>query len=292
MPYTDPDSNDFVQFAIIQGNAAPPAFFIDKVSGELTAKIELLDYEVQRVYELSVSVTDHLGLMAVSTVLVAIEDVNEPPVVHERHCQVSENASIRSPICAVSATDPDNSLLSSGRVIFYLLGGSRIGNAAVTIDPVTGLLSVANSTYFDYETTPEFVVDVCVQDNGNPPLSGCSSVTIHLLDENDAPSLISPHTCEMDELPYDLSDTQLGVYAGVVVCNLSVLDQDASALWSSHSWRMVNVDVNIPFNVTDRGQVVIKTPRGINFEEQSQWNMVVQATDLGGLSSPPQRSTS
>ncbi|KAL4114007.1 hypothetical protein PRIC2_014976 [Phytophthora ramorum] len=107
VPYMDPDVSDTVHFAIIEGNPVSPVFFVDKNTGELTANIDQLDFESESKYALSIAVTDRLGLSSISTVTVDIEDVNEPPVVHDATCFLAENAPPGTSICIIDGTDPD-----------------------------------------------------------------------------------------------------------------------------------------------------------------------------------------
>ncbi|OWZ24347.1 LOW QUALITY PROTEIN: Protocadherin Fat [Phytophthora megakarya] len=292
VPSSDPDALDSVRFAIIKGNPHHPVFFVDKTTGDISANIDLLDYEAQNSYELLISVTDRLGLSTLSMVNVAITDVNEPPVVYGRVCYVVENTLVGSALCAIGASDPDNSDLPTGTFVYYLANSLDANYTAFQIDPISGILLVANSTILNYEVYQQFVVTVCARDRGNPPLNGCDTVTIHITDTNDAPTTISPQTYEMDEYSYDLDDQQLSQLVGMTVCNLTVLDEDSTGvmngLWKNHIWKIVQADPGCPFNVSFDGQIVVNDPRHINYEEHKIWSLLVQATDLGGLSSIPQ----
>ncbi|KAG3110379.1 hypothetical protein PI125_g10068 [Phytophthora idaei] len=292
VPYADPDALDSVQFAIVKGNPHNPVFFVDKDNGEITANVDLLDYEMQNGYELLISVTDKLSAAAFSTIKVAIVDANEPPVVNERVCYVAENTPAGSPICAISASDPDSSELATGKLVYYL-AQTTYEDTTFQIDPISGMLLVANSTLLDFEERQKLVVTVCARDGGNPSLSGCGYSTVYVTDSNDAPTIISPQVCEMDEYLYDFTDEQLGRLVGMVVCNLTVLDEDYSgsinASWKNHVWQIVEADSGCPFILSSHGQIVASNPRFVNYEQQKSWSLLVQATDLGGLSSTPQK---
>ncbi|KAI9993262.1 hypothetical protein PInf_015340 [Phytophthora infestans] len=291
--YADPDALDSVRFAIVKGNPPSPVFFVDKKNGEITANIDLLNFEVQNTYELQISATDTSGLAALSTIRIAIADANEPPVVSEMVCYVAENTPVGSSICAIPASDPDNSDLATGKLVYYLAQSSNSEDTTFQIDPLSGMLLVANSTLLNFEVRQKFVVTVCAKDDGNPSLSGCGFTTVYLTDSNDAPTTITPQICTMDEYMYDYTDEQVGRLVGTVVCNLTVLDEDnggsANISWKNHVWQVVEADRGCPFNLTSQGQVVVNNPRSVNYEHQKVWSLLVQATDLGGLSSTPQR---
>ncbi|KAG7392161.1 cadherin, EGF LAG seven-pass G-type receptor, partial [Phytophthora pseudosyringae] len=290
--FSDPDAGDNIQFAITKGNPHNPVFFVDKGTGEITTNIDLLDYEVQNAYELSISVTDKLGLATVSTVNIDIVDVNEPPVVNERICYVAENEPVGTRVCVITASDPDTSALATGTLLYYLAQTTDIQDATFQIDSNSGMLFVANSTLLNYEVRQQFVVTVCAKDGGNPSLSGCGVVTVYTTDTDDAPTMIWPPMCEMDEYSYDFNNQQMSQLVGAVVCNLTVLDEDYSgsvnAPWNNHVWKIMQADEGCPFNVSSQGQVVVNNPRRVNYEDQKKWSLMVQAMDLGGLFSPPQ----
>ncbi|KAG2933989.1 hypothetical protein PC115_g5297 [Phytophthora cactorum] len=292
VPYADPDALDSVQFAIVKGNPHNPVFFVDKDNGEITANVDLLDYEMQNDYELLISVTDRLSAAAFSTIKVSIVDANEPPVVNERVCYVAENTPAGSPICAISASDPDSSELATGKLVYYL-AQTTYEDTTFQIDPISGMLLVANSTLLNFEERQKLVVTVCARDGGNPSLSGCGYSTVYVTDSNDAPTIISPQVCEMDEYLYDFTDEQLERLVGMVVCNLTVLDEDYSgsinASWKNHVWQIVEADSGCPFILSSHGQIVVSNPRFVNYEQQKSWPLLVQAKDLGGLSSTPQQ---
>ncbi|ETL40832.1 hypothetical protein L916_08084 [Phytophthora nicotianae] len=292
--YADPDALDSVQFAIVKGNPPNPVFFVNKNSGEITANIDLLSYELQSNYELQISVTDRLGLAALSTIRIAVVDANEPPVVSEMVCYVAENTPTGSPICAIPASDPDRSELATGKLVYYLAQSSNNGeDTTFQIDPISGMLQVANSTLLNFEVRKKLVVTVCARDGGSPSLIGCGTTTVYITDINDAPATITPQKCEIDEYIYDYTDEQVGRLVGTAVCNLTVLDEDnsgsANTSWKNHVWQVVEADSGCPFNVSAQGQVVVSTPRSVSYEQQKVWSLLVQAMDLGGLSSTPQR---
>jgi hypothetical protein len=293
VPFTDPDYGDFVQFTIVEGNPNTPVFFVDESTGEMSVNVDLLDYEVQSSYNLVIAVTDTAGLSAMSTVHIAVEDVNEPPFVKQSVCYVAENSPVGTSICTVSASDPDNAELPAGKLHFTLGQASESVDGAVQINSISGVLSVANSTALNYEALHNLTVTVCAQDHGQPPLVGCGLITVTLVDGNDVPTLISPQACEIDEYPYDLDNQQLSYFVGEVVCTLTVFDEDfdmaSNASWKMHTWDIVEINPGCPFNVTSEGQIIVAHPGLLNYEQQKAWSMLVQATDLGGLASTAQR---
>ena len=81
----------------------------------------------------------------------------------------------------VIATDPD-----VGDGLTYSISAGNTGGPFL-INSSTGELTTA--TALDYETTPSYTLAVTVTDDGIPALSATASVTVDLLDVNEAPSL-------------------------------------------------------------------------------------------------------
>ncbi|KAG1708575.1 hypothetical protein DVH05_022203 [Phytophthora capsici] len=272
VPFSDPDFNDNVHFEIVKGNPPNPVFFVDKITGDITAILELLDYESQQEYELLISVTDKLGLVALSAVTITVLDVNEPPILDSKVCYVPENAEAGTKICSITGSDPDGPMLATGTLTYYLQS-TTVQSTAFQIDPISGTLLVANATALNYEVQQQVSVNVCVRDGGNPFSSACGVITIFVTDEDDVPTTILPQACQLDEYSYNLNDEQLGQLVGTVVCNLSVNDEDSSGShnvsWKTHVWNAVDLEFGNPFTISSHGNVL--------------------ATDLGGLSSPLQR---
>jgi VCBS repeat-containing protein len=79
------------------------------------------------------------------------------------------------------ASDPD-----AGQTLTYsILSGNTSG--AFAINASTGVLTVANSSALNFETTPSFALIVKVQDNGTGTLSSQATVTVSLTNVNEVP---------------------------------------------------------------------------------------------------------
>ncbi len=106
---------------------------------------------------------------------------NHAPVIADQAFAVNENSADGTVVGTVAASDPDAAQTLSYRIT----AGNTSG--AFGINSSTGQITVANSAALDYETTPTFLLTVQVTDNGSPAESSWATVTINLVNVNEAP---------------------------------------------------------------------------------------------------------
>ncbi len=105
---------------------------------------------------------------------VILNDNNQPPVIDDKTFAIDEFSANGTVVGTVTASDPDN----WQGLAFSITAGNT--NDAFAIDSYSGIITVADSTALDYETTPVFNLTVKVQDNGVGNLSDETTVTINL----------------------------------------------------------------------------------------------------------------
>uniref|UniRef100_K3X1D1 Cadherin domain-containing protein n=1 Tax=Globisporangium ultimum (strain ATCC 200006 / CBS 805.95 / DAOM BR144) TaxID=431595 RepID=K3X1D1_GLOUD len=287
--FTDQDADDFPLFRIVAGNQPNDAFSIDPHTGQLSVVVDLLDYETRSTYSLAVSASDQAGASAISIVTISLLDLNEPPFIQDKVCFVVENSPIGTEVCQVEANDPDSSLLKNGMYEFQLAPSSALSDAAFAVDSSSGTLKVLNSSLLNYEQLQTMTLTVCAVDKGTPPMQGCGLVTVLIVDANDAPTTVSPQSCEISEISYDLDASQRAKFANTVVCSLQVIDEDASGstlAWKTHSWIYKSRSDSCPFAVNAQGHVIVNDSTLLDYELQHACVLLVQATDAAGLASP------
>ncbi len=102
---------------------------------------------------------------------------NQPPSILNQNFQLNQNSPNGTVVGTVVATDPD-----VGQILSYSISSGNT-NSAFAINVNTGVLTVANSTALNFESTPTFTLIVKVQDNGVPTLSSQASVTVTLANQ-------------------------------------------------------------------------------------------------------------
>ena len=144
------------------------------------------DREVKATYDLTVIVTDagNPPLRASESFTIFIDDINDnapqfPQNSYE--AEVQETAEVGTSILRVTASDSDE---GDNSKIFYSIQGSSSPQAFwFGIDSSTGVITTRAQVDCEQNSQPVFVVTA--RDNGEPPLSGSTSVTIIVRDVND-----------------------------------------------------------------------------------------------------------
>ena len=156
---TDADATDTVSYSL--SNDAGGAFAIDPTTGVVTvADSSLLDYETATSETIEVTATSTDGSTSVQSFVVGLTDDNTEfsvtPVIDNDGAanSVSESAANGAVVGITAlASDADGT-----DTVSYSLSSDFGG--AFTIDPTTGVVTVADSSLLDYETDPAPTVTV------------------------------------------------------------------------------------------------------------------------------------
>ncbi|XP_060078091.1 protocadherin Fat 4-like [Ylistrum balloti] len=198
----------------------------DRLSGVITVAHNL-DREEKPVHTFTVLARDNgIPFLSVNTsITVSLIDINDnDPVFNFTTLETTKPedacALIGAPLLTVSATDEDDG--SNGEIASYsFTGGNEDG--VFTID--TGGV-IRCSKGLDYETTAEYKLVTVATDNGNPPRSSSSTVTITISDINDnIPSFTQELSSGSHFIKIRKSD--FAGQAGKPVMVVTVVDRDS-----------------------------------------------------------------
>ena len=267
---SDPDAGQTLSYSILSGNAGG-AFAINASAGVLTvANSSALNFEVTPYFALIIKVQDNgtgtLSSQAIVTVL--LTDINEAPVINNQALSVAENSANGTNVGTVVASDPD-----AGQVLAYSIFSGNTGGA-FAINTSTGVLTVANSSILNFEINPSFALIVKVQDNGSVALSSQASVTINLVNVNEAPVVTNQLFIINENSPN-------GTLVGTVIAS----DPDAGQVLA-YSILSGNVTNDFVINATT-GVISVANSSALNFEENSSFALLINVQDngVGNLSS-------
>ncbi|MEM6473579.1 MAG: cadherin domain-containing protein, partial [Planctomycetota bacterium] len=168
-------------------SAEPAEFAIDPDTGVITVRDDLLDAETNATYEVTAIVTDFFGETSEATITINITNVNEfAPVLtlNEYFFEIDENTANGTVIDTAEATDDD----FGDSVSFSLDTGMPFAIAADT-----GVITVADSSRLDFETTPVFTVDVTATDTGGK--TDTRRIYIRLRDVDE--SIVTPEVVDL-----------------------------------------------------------------------------------------------
>jgi hypothetical protein len=261
---SDPDAGQTLTYSILSGNTSG-AFAINASTGVLTvANSSALNFETTPSFALVVKVQDNgTGtLSSQATVTVSLTNINEVPVINNQAFSVAENSSNGTNVGTVVASDPD-----AGQTLTYsILSGNTSG--AFAINASTGVLTVANSSALNFETTPSFALVVKVQDNGTGTLSSQATVTVSLTNINEVP-IISNQAFSVAE------NSSNGTNVGTVVAS----DPDAG---QTLTYSILSGNTSGAFAINaSTGVLTVANSSALNFETTPSFSLVVKVQDNG-----------
>ncbi len=261
----DPDAGQSHTWSILSGNTSL-AFNINSTTGQLTvANSAALDFETTPVFTLTVQAVDN-GSPALSDsgqVRIELADANDPPMVYGNTFSLDENSAYSTTV-GVPITFTDSDL---GQAHSFAITAGNIGGA-FSIDPLTGQIYVQTSAAVDFETTPTFNLTVQVSDNGVPMLSDTATVTINLVDKNDAP--------EAPDKTFSLPENSA---VGAVVGTATFTDPDSG---QTHTWSILSGNAAGAFALNgSTGQVTVASSTPLDFETTPVFTLTVQVVDNG-----------
>ncbi|XP_061755526.1 protocadherin alpha-3-like [Nerophis ophidion] len=272
----DEGVNSKILYSLIKRSSSDQAnmFHLNAETGEITVK-GALDYEETPAYEVRVQATDQgtVPRSAHAKLLIEIIDVNDnaPEItVTSLMTPVKENAELGTIVALIRVSDKDgreNGVTSCkvvGSVPFKLKSNYKNDYSLV----VDGAL--------DRENTSLYNVSIIASDEGSPPLSTSSIITVHVSDVNDnAPRFMEP---VINVYVKENSPT------GNSLCSINALDPDLDAN-AKVSYTLLDVNPgNIPIksllNINSESGDIVSL-QSFDFEKLKTFQFKVQATDSG-----------
>ena len=180
---SDPeDAYNKLKYEIVSGNTNN-AFVLDN-EGYFVVN-GTIDYETTPSYSIKVKVSDTQGLWDTATVVITVNDINEPPSATGFTVSVDENVVPSDPIGKVNVNDQDHN--EAHNYCFWLGEGNCVTSVDEDLFSINGSGEVSMLKAVDYETDPtsyEFVV--LVTDKGD--LTDTAMVSISINDVNETPT--------------------------------------------------------------------------------------------------------
>uniref|UniRef100_A0A8C7ZZX1 Protocadherin-16 n=1 Tax=Oryzias sinensis TaxID=183150 RepID=A0A8C7ZZX1_9TELE len=264
-----------VTYTVVGGTDRDGTFVLDRLTGDVYLA-HPLDYEQEVRYNLEIEVDDFSLVPPRSSLVhldIIIEDNNdhtpefaEDPIT----IVISENMDPGSSVYTFQATDRDGSGANSA-IKYSILHQSPSTPGLLTLDPVTGILSLGHK--LDYETTSTLILVVKATDSAvDVSQRRWSSVTasVYVTDEN-------------DNLPVFMSPTAVSVMEdqtmGFVV--LFVIARDADQGENGRvTYRIQSGNTRGTFSLNpNTGSLSISKP--LDREEQDVFNLTIVAEDHG-----------
>ncbi|XP_038867648.1 protocadherin alpha-8-like [Salvelinus namaycush] len=246
-------------------------FQIDSKTGTITVKGHI-DFEESPAFEIRAEVSDRgqPPMAAHCKVLVEVVDLNDnaPELsVTSLLDTVKENAKMGTAIALVSVLDKDG-------------GKNGIVNCDI-VNKVPFKLETNYKNYYslvvdgplDRESASQYNVTITATDEGTPPLSSTSVITVHVSDVNDN----APRFSEPVMNVYVKENSPVGD----VIYTMSAFDPDSDEN-AKMTYSLLNTSVPISSSVninSDTGDII--SLQSFNYEEIQTFQFKVQATDSG-----------
>ncbi|XP_076149210.1 protocadherin alpha-3-like [Alosa pseudoharengus] len=254
--------------------SASNMFAINSATGEITVKGSL-DYEKTAAYEIRAQAMDrgHSPRSTHCKVLVEVVDLNDNSpeiVVTSLMSPVKENAEIGTVVALVTVTDKDSGkngqtiIETSGAVPFKLKSSYKNYYSLVVDGPL------------DRESTSQYNVTLVAADEGTPPLSSTSVITVHVSDVNDNAPLFPSPVINV----YVKENSEVGAVIYTVSAFDSDVDDNAKISYSILEGSTKSFSANSAVNINqDTGDIYAL--QSFNYEELKTLQLRVQATDSG-----------
>lgn len=266
-----------VAYTITAGNTGN-AFAISN-SGQITVNTSsAVNFEVNPIFNLTVMATDDgtpSPLSSTATVTINLNNVNEQISMLPQSFSVAENSAAGTLVNTIFTSDPDNLVANVQGQSFVITGGNT-GNA-FAID-AQGHITIANPAAVDFEVNPIFSLAVTVTDTGVPSTSMSNTITINLINQNDAP-IVGTQNFNVQEHAVQ------GTTVGTVVAT----DQDLPAQKLTYAITGGNLGtVSDPaFNIDpNTGKITVNDPGLIDYATTPTIPLTVTVTDDGSNGTP------
>ncbi|MEP3479784.1 MAG: cadherin domain-containing protein [Fuerstiella sp.] len=257
---TDADTVGSLQaWAIVSGNS-DGIFTIDSSGIISVTDNSLLNHESQSQYVLQIVVSDGQQQAQVTQVIIDIVDAPDAPILTATGpFAIVENSANGTLVGTLTATDED----VADSVSYSIVNGQT----AFQVDPITGIISVADHAQLDFESTTSFALDVQVQDQFG--LTDVSTVTIQVIDANEAPFGLTVSNLSVNE------NSVSGTLVGTAVAE--DVDQADFLRYS------ILDDGSVPFVIDEvTGVITVSDGVDLDHETTAQYTVSVVATDSVG----------
>uniref|UniRef100_A0A8C9R9T2 Protocadherin alpha-C2-like n=1 Tax=Scleropages formosus TaxID=113540 RepID=A0A8C9R9T2_SCLFO len=273
---TDPDEdmNSRIIYSMVEHGTANinDIFTIDSQTGKISVKGNI-DYEKNAVFEFRVQARDQ-GIHPRNTqckVLIEVIDLNDnnPEITVTSLLNIiREDSAIGTAVAVIAVSDKDSG--ENGIVRSHVTTPFKLQSS------LKNYYSLVTDGPLDRESTSQYNVTITATDEGTPPLSSTSVITVHVSDVNDN----APRFPEPVINVYVKENSQIGT----VISTVSATDPDENEN-ARVSYTLVDSgSLNVPFSTlinVNSASGEIHSMRSFDYEEIKTFQFQVQATDSG-----------
>ncbi|XP_044726882.1 cadherin-23 [Chrysoperla carnea] len=184
---TDKDSGDYGKIAYFLRGFGSKKFSTNEKTGGIYVK-ELLDYEQQKSYSLTLEAIDGGGKVSSVNIFIEIDDINDnAPIFEQREYQrtIREGATSFEPQLFVRANDVDGPDQGGGKIFYSIVSTNSISenlneSNVFSIDSNTGEIKIERPVHSMDTPRGQYDLIVRATDGGVPPMSNDTRVAIRV----------------------------------------------------------------------------------------------------------------
>jgi len=214
---SDPNQGQTLSYSIISGNSSN-AFNLS-VNGLLSVNNSVaLNFEDMSVFNLMIQVNDdgNPSLSSSGSVTISLTDINEMPIIIPgQKFDVLTTAAYGYQVGTVLAEDPD----MNQSMIFEITNGNVQNTFA--INPITGVLTVDNTSALSRMNNRIISLTVKVTDNGNPALFSFETVVVRVIKKKKNTATVYSHEFEREIIVYPNPSSD-----GLFTINVTEVDEE------------------------------------------------------------------
>ncbi|XP_028847405.1 protocadherin-8 [Denticeps clupeoides] len=241
--------------------------------------VKSLDRETEDSYSIEVTATDGGSppRSGTTTVLVKVLDFNDNSPIFEHNSlkvELYEDAPVGSRVLKVHAFDPDAG--ANGEVVYGLVDAPPSDVSRLfKIDPQSGAVTLKEPV--DYEKKRSYELNIRASDLGGSPMRSTCRVAVEILDVNDNPPQIAikPMTSSSDGVAFITEAAAEESFVALV----STSDRDSGANGYVHTSLLGHRHFRLRQAYGDAYMIV--TAAGLDREKIAEYNLTVEAEDLG-----------
>jgi ELWxxDGT repeat protein len=188
---SDPDAGDVLTDAIVPDQTG--AFGYNPATGEISIIDETkVSFETKKAIRLSFTLKDDGTPNTITTrltVTVNLNDLNEAPLISSPSTfSVGENNKAGAKVGSVKAKDADTKAEPKQTLLYSLVSQKDSSNADVSLFSIDakGVITIPTAGALNFEARPFYTLVVRVTDSGSPTLFTEQTITVNVLDLNEA----------------------------------------------------------------------------------------------------------
>lgn len=188
--------------------------------------------------------------------------MNFSPTINIQGFYVVENELVGEEVGTVIASDPD-----TNQTLTYSIISGNTDNT-FQINSSTGILTINNNEILNFEENPVFYLTVNVQDNGPGNLIAQATITVYLMDVNEAPEILDQFFSLEENSSYNQQ-------VGYVLANDPDIGQEIV-------YSILSGNIDDAFIIDENsGELTINNVSPLNYELNPEFGLTVQVQENG-----------